>query len=79
MLHRCNFPDGIGCAGFDGSAEEGRRNGSEPLGEAWLFEGAIWKSMLENLRYACRHFDVRAIHAQALQENIIPAISGMLD
>jgi hypothetical protein len=52
MAHRCSLPDGTGCDCFD-SGDEGSMKGNEPLGDAWLFAGAIRKAILENLRYAC--------------------------
>lgn len=54
MHHRCNFADGMGCVGFAGSGHEGRRKGSAPLGEAWLFEDASLKFIPLNLRYVYR-------------------------
>lgn len=65
VAHFCSLPDGTGCGSFfapvpasDPSAypllvvvAAGMRNGSAPLGEAWLFEAWSSKSMARNLRY----------------------------
>lgn len=49
--HFCSLCDGTGWAGcLDGSGVAGWRKGSEPLGEAWLFEGAIRMGMWEKAR-----------------------------
>ena len=50
VAHRCSFPEGTGWTGFAESAEDGRRKGRAPLGDAWLFADATWHSIPENLR-----------------------------
>ena len=57
--HLCSLLDGTGtdAPGFvallvgEEVVVAGRRNGSAPLGEAWLFEAAVRKGILLNLRY----------------------------
>jgi hypothetical protein len=51
MVHFCNFLDTTGFMSFEDSVGEGRRKGSAPLGEAWLFDDTSRKSILLNLRY----------------------------
>jgi hypothetical protein len=52
MVHRCSFAEGTGGGGFAPSDADGRRKGKAPLGDAWLLEEVIWKSMPENFMYA---------------------------
>lgn len=55
MAHFCSLFEGIGAVVPAGSA--GRRKGSAPVGEAWLFEGTISRSIPTNLKYACTQSD----------------------
>lgn len=53
MAQRCSLPDATGCACLDASGGLGMTNGSEPLGDAWLFAEAMRNGILEKWRYAC--------------------------
>jgi hypothetical protein len=54
MAHLCSFPAAIGFMSFEDSVWAGKRKGSAPLGEAWLFEETSRKSILLNFRYVCK-------------------------
>lgn len=56
MAHFCSLFEGIGPVVAAGSA--GRRKGSAPVGEAWLFEGTSSKSIPTNFKYAYTQRDL---------------------
>ncbi len=53
MTHRCSFVAGTGSPfSLAAVAREGIRNGSAPVGDAWLFDETVENRMPVNLRYA---------------------------
>ena len=59
-----------------GEEEAGMRKGSAPVGEAWLLDGTVTKSMHINLRYALRISTMLERPDMAI---FLPAISNSSD
>lgn len=54
VAHFCSLPDGTACgwSTSEALAPLGSRNGSAPVGEAWLLDATVTKSTPLNLKYA---------------------------
>lgn len=55
VTHFCSLPEGTTCgwSRMEALAPPGNKNGSAPLGEAWLLDATVAKSTRLNFKYAC--------------------------
>ena len=71
--------DGIGGRESPVLVGAGRRNGKDPEGDAWLFEGLTEHFIPENLRKACHAIVVKGLLDEIIGKHLVPAISDSWD